>query len=140
MLVYKPSGCGFKSRYSHLNFRYRACLEQGVPWNSGNYRVSIHSETRTWHDKNIQSDRYHTFSSYPYTFIIPRYIYPTWIIFSYRILLCYTDTFILPKHFYSVSYTLQFQLLSSPYTFILSWYLYPIRILLSYPSTFILSK
>ena len=23
-------------------------------WHSGNYRVWIHSETRTWHDKNIQ--------------------------------------------------------------------------------------
>ena len=28
---------------------------QGVPWHSGNCRVWIHSETRTWHDKNIQS-------------------------------------------------------------------------------------
>ena len=25
------------------------------PWYSGNYRVWIHSETHTWHDKNIQS-------------------------------------------------------------------------------------
>ena len=32
---------------NHLNFRFRACLEQGVPWHSGNYRVWIHSETRT---------------------------------------------------------------------------------------------
>ena len=40
---------------SHLNFRFRACFEQGVPWYSGNYRVWIHSETCTWHDKNIQS-------------------------------------------------------------------------------------
>ena len=31
-----------------------ACFEQRVPWHSGNYRVWIHSETRTWHDKNIQ--------------------------------------------------------------------------------------
>ena len=28
---------------------------KGVPRHSGNYRVWIHSETRTWHDKNIQS-------------------------------------------------------------------------------------
>ena len=27
--------------------------EQGVPWHSGNYRVQIHSETRTWNEKNI---------------------------------------------------------------------------------------
>ena len=45
----------FESRCSYLNFRFRACFEQGVPWHSGNYRVWIHSETRTWHDKNIQS-------------------------------------------------------------------------------------
>ena len=30
--------------------------EQGVSWHSGNYRVYIHSETRTWHDKNIQTN------------------------------------------------------------------------------------
>ena len=40
---------------SHLNFRFRTCFVQGVPWHSGNYRVWIHSETCTWHDKNMQS-------------------------------------------------------------------------------------
>ena len=30
-----------------------------VPWHSGNYRVLIHSETRTWHDKNMQSNAMH---------------------------------------------------------------------------------
>ena len=34
---------------------FRACFEQRVPWHSGNYRVWIHSITRTWLDKNIQS-------------------------------------------------------------------------------------
>ena len=38
------SGCGFESRCSHLNFRFRVCFEQG---HLGNYRVWIHSETRT---------------------------------------------------------------------------------------------
>ena len=38
----------------HLNFRFRTCFEQGVPWHSGKYRVQIHSETRTWHGKNMQ--------------------------------------------------------------------------------------
>ena len=56
MFLHKLSGCGFESRCSQLIFRYGACFEQGVPWHSGNYRVWIHSETRTWHDKNIQSD------------------------------------------------------------------------------------
>ena len=56
VFVYELSGCGFESSCSHLNFRFRACFEQGVPWHSGNYRVWIHSETRTWHDKNIQSN------------------------------------------------------------------------------------
>ena len=40
---------------SHLNFRFHTCFKQGVPWHSGNYRVWIHSERRTWHDNNIQS-------------------------------------------------------------------------------------
>ena len=55
-VVYELSGCGFESSCSDLNFRFHACFEQGVPWHSGNYRVWIHSETRTWHDKNIQSN------------------------------------------------------------------------------------
>ena len=52
--VYEQSGCEFESRCCHLNFRYCACFEQGTPWHSGNCRVQIHSETRTWHDNNIQ--------------------------------------------------------------------------------------
>ena len=32
----------------------RAFFEQGVPWHWGNYRMYIHSETRMWHDNNIQ--------------------------------------------------------------------------------------
>ena len=51
---HKLSGCGFESSCSHLNFRFRAFFEQGVPWHSDNYRVWVHSETRMWHDKNIQ--------------------------------------------------------------------------------------
>ena len=51
------SGFGFESSCSHLNFRFRTCFEQGVPWHSGNYRVWIHSEVRMWHDKNIQTDK-----------------------------------------------------------------------------------
>ena len=31
MFVYELSGCGFEFRCSHLNFRFRACFEQGVP-------------------------------------------------------------------------------------------------------------
>ena len=46
----------FESSCSHLNFRFRACFVQGVPWHSNNYSVWIHSETRTWHDENIQSN------------------------------------------------------------------------------------
>ena len=30
MFVYELSGCGFKSRCSHLTFRYRACFEHQV--------------------------------------------------------------------------------------------------------------
>ena len=56
VFVYQLSGCGFESSYIHLNFRFRICFGQGVPWHSGNYGVWIKSETRTWHDKNIQSN------------------------------------------------------------------------------------
>ena len=55
VFVQELSGSGFESSSSHFTFRFPACFEQGVPWHSGNYRVWIHSETRTWHDKNIQS-------------------------------------------------------------------------------------
>ena len=55
VFVYELSGCRFESSCSHLNFRFCTCFEQGVPWHSGNYRKWIHSETRSWHDKNIQS-------------------------------------------------------------------------------------
>ena len=34
VFVYEMSGCGFESRCCHLNFRYGACFEQGVPWHS----------------------------------------------------------------------------------------------------------
>ena len=55
VFVYELSGCGFESRCSHLNFRYRACFEQGIPWHLGNYRVWIPSEIHRRHNKNIQS-------------------------------------------------------------------------------------
>ena len=31
VFVYELSGCGFESSGSHLNFRFRACFDQGVP-------------------------------------------------------------------------------------------------------------
>ena len=54
VFVYEPSGCGFESCCSHLNFRFCTSFEQGVPWHSGNYKAWIHSEMHTWHDNNIQ--------------------------------------------------------------------------------------
>ena len=56
VFVYKLSGSEFESSCSHLNFRFGACFEQGVPWHSGNYRVWIYSETCTWYDKMIKSN------------------------------------------------------------------------------------
>ena len=53
VLVDELSVCGFGLTCSHLKFKLCASFEKGVPWNSGNYRVWGHSETRTWHDKNI---------------------------------------------------------------------------------------
>ena len=67
MLLYELSGSGFDSCCSHLNFRFRICFEQGVPWHSGNHRVWIHSETRTWHDRTYsqmhRTDKYSEHSS-----------------------------------------------------------------------------
>ena len=44
----KASGC------SYLNFKYRACFEQGSPWHLDNYRMCILSKARMWHNKNTQ--------------------------------------------------------------------------------------
>ena len=52
VFVYELSGCGFKSRCCHLNFRYGAFFEQVLShW--GNYRVWIQTETGMWHDNNL---------------------------------------------------------------------------------------
>ena len=49
VFLYELSGCGFKSCCSHLNFRYHACFEQGVPWHSGNWSViSLWNKYVTW--------------------------------------------------------------------------------------------
>ena len=37
VFVYELRDCEFEFRCCHLNFRYRACFEQVVPWHSGNY-------------------------------------------------------------------------------------------------------
>ena len=39
---------------TRVDIRYCAYFRQEVPWHSGNYRGWIHSETRMWHDENIQ--------------------------------------------------------------------------------------
>ena len=55
MFVYKLSGCGFKSRCSHLKFSVCTCFERGFSWHLGSYRVWIHSKMRNWLGKNIIS-------------------------------------------------------------------------------------
>ena len=72
VFVCKLSDCEFESSCSHLNFRFRACLEQGVPWHSGNYRVWICSETCTWYDKMIKSNA-------PYRQVLRTLICPVWL-------------------------------------------------------------
>ena len=56
LFVYELCDSEFESSCSHFNFRFCACFKQGVSWHSGNYEVWIHSEKRTWHYKNIQSN------------------------------------------------------------------------------------
>ena len=57
VFVYELSGSGLESSSSHFSFRFRACFEQGVPYIQTTIECGlwIHSETCTWHDKNIQS-------------------------------------------------------------------------------------
>ena len=55
VFVYELGGSRFESNCSHLHFRFGVCFEQGVPWHSANYRMWIHSETRTWHGKDLRS-------------------------------------------------------------------------------------
>ena len=57
--VYELSGSGFESSCSHLNFRFCACFEQGVPWHSDNYRAWIHSEIAQFHDDNFCTVKCH---------------------------------------------------------------------------------
>ena len=56
VFVQELSGSGLDSSCSHFTSRFHPCFEQGLPWHWRNYRVWIHSETRIWHDKNIQSN------------------------------------------------------------------------------------
>ena len=71
VFIYELSACGCESSCSHLDFRIPACFEEGVPWHSGNYRVLIHSGTRTWHDFSI------VFEPKNMYFVLPS---PRWIL------------------------------------------------------------
>ena len=54
-----------------------------VLWHSGNYRVWIHSDMRTWHDKNIQSNATYSQQS--------SIIWPVWLncwVFVYELSGC----------------------------------------------------
>ena len=79
VLVYELSGYGFKCRCSRLNFRYRTCFEQGVPWHSGDCRVFNHSkcvcdmkhtdntclwQTKSWSSRKLISTRISRISRY----------------------------------------------------------------------------
>ena len=39
VFVSELTGCDFDSRCRHVNFRYPTCFRQGIPCDSGNYRV-----------------------------------------------------------------------------------------------------
>ena len=56
MFVFELSGSGFESSCSHLNFRFRACFEQRVPWHFYNYRVdSLWSAYVAWQEHTVSS-------------------------------------------------------------------------------------
>ena len=50
------SSTSFRVNPHYIVDWYCSCFEQGVPWHSGNFRVWIHPEPHSWHDKNIQSN------------------------------------------------------------------------------------
>ena len=57
--IWSSSDCNGTRTHNHLVRKRKQGVrskQQGVPWHSGNYRVWIHSETHTWHDKSIQSN------------------------------------------------------------------------------------
>ena len=57
-------GLSFGENQKFLKKQRTQAFKQGVPWYSGNYRVWIHSEKRTWHDKKIQSVKKITFTDW----------------------------------------------------------------------------
>ena len=70
MFVYELSGRGFESRCCHLNFRYGACLEQGVPWQTIECRFALKlaydmiitksQKICALHRRSFQKDRFFT--------------------------------------------------------------------------------
>ena len=54
VFVYELSGCGFESRCCHLTSGMAPASSKEFFDIQVNYRVWIHSETRTWHGNNIQ--------------------------------------------------------------------------------------
>ena len=56
VFAHELSGSRFKSSCSHLNLRFPDFFEEGVLWDSGNYKVWINFKTTMWYDKNIESN------------------------------------------------------------------------------------
>ena len=50
----KGTPCSKQERYLKFVYELSGCGTQVTKWHSGNHRVWIHSEIRTWHDKNLQ--------------------------------------------------------------------------------------
>ena len=76
VFVFELSGCGVKSSCSHLNFKFRACFEQGVSWHSGKATIKcgftlkrVRDVTRTYSQMH-RTDKYSQHSSI---------IWPVWL-------------------------------------------------------------
>ena len=56
VFVQKLAGSEFESSCSHFTCRFRGSFEQGVPWQSGHYRVWVHSESAyvTWQERTVK--------------------------------------------------------------------------------------
>ena len=63
VLVYELSGCGFESRFYHLNLRYGAWFKLGVPWHLGKLQ-SVDSLWKLVRDMIITYSQMHSTDKY----------------------------------------------------------------------------
>ena len=82
MFVYELSGCGFEFSCSHLYFKFRACFEQGIPWDSvtiecGFTLKRVRHMIRTY-SKMQRTDKYSQHSSIIWSVWLNSWVFVLW--------------------------------------------------------------